>query len=60
MKFSEDIISLSDLKVNPGRVVRQAAREHRPVPVTSAPGGGGASSCNRFADHAAVEERAFM
>ena len=31
VKFSEDVVPLTDLKVNPGRVVRQAAEAHRPV-----------------------------
>jgi len=31
VKFSEDVVPLTDLKVNPGRVVRQATEAHRPV-----------------------------
>jgi prevent-host-death family protein len=34
-KFSEDVIPLSDLKVNPGKVVNHANDAHRPVLVTS-------------------------
>ena len=34
-KFSEDIVPLSDLKVNPGKVVNHAKDSHRPVLVTS-------------------------
>lgn len=34
-KFSEDIIPLTDLKVNPGRVVNHAKDTHRPVLLTS-------------------------
>lgn len=34
-KFSEDVIALSDLKVNPGKVVNHAKDTHRPVLVTS-------------------------
>ena len=34
-KFSEDVIPLSDLKVNPGKVVNQAKDSHRPILVTS-------------------------
>ena len=34
-KFSEDIIPLSDLKINPGKVVNHAKNTHRPVLVTS-------------------------
>jgi len=34
-KFSEDVIPLSDLKVNPGKVVNRAKDNHRPIRVTS-------------------------
>lgn len=34
-KFSKDVIPLSDLKVNPGKVVNHAKDTHRPVLVTS-------------------------
>lgn len=34
-KFSEDVIPLSDLKVNPGKVVSQVQNTHRPVLLTS-------------------------
>lgn len=34
-KFSEDIVPLSDLKVNPGRVVHQVEQTRRPVLLTS-------------------------
>ena len=34
-KFCEDPVSLSDLKVDPGRVVKQALDTHRPELVTS-------------------------
>ena len=34
-KFSEDVISLSDLKVNPGKVINHANESHRPVLLTS-------------------------
>ena len=34
-KFSEDIVPLSDLKVNPGKVVRHAKDSHRPILLTS-------------------------
>ena len=35
IKFSEDIIPISDLKVNPGRIINQVEKTHRPVLVTS-------------------------
>ncbi len=34
-KFSEDIVPLSDMKVNPGRVVGQVDKTHRPVLLTN-------------------------
>ena len=34
-KFSEDVIPLTDLKVNPGRVIKHATDAHRPVLLTS-------------------------
>lgn len=34
-KFSEDVIPLSDLKVNPGKVVNRAQDTHRPILLTS-------------------------
>ena len=34
-KFSEDVIPLSDFKVNPGRIVNHTKDTHRPVLVTS-------------------------
>lgn len=39
-KFSEDVIPLSDLKVNPGKVVSQVNDTHRPVLLTSKGRGG--------------------
>ena len=35
VKFSEDIVPISDLKVNPGKIVRQVSESHRPVVLTS-------------------------
>jgi prevent-host-death family protein len=34
-KFSEDIVPLSDLKVNPGRIVNQVDKTRRPVLLTN-------------------------
>ncbi|MDH5354558.1 MAG: type II toxin-antitoxin system Phd/YefM family antitoxin [Gammaproteobacteria bacterium] len=34
-KFSKDVIPLSDLKVNPGKVVNHTKDTHRPVLLTS-------------------------
>lgn len=35
IKFSQDVISLSELKVNPGKVVNPAKNAHRPILLTS-------------------------
>lgn len=34
-KFSQDVVPLTDLKVNPGKVVNHAKDSHRPVLLTS-------------------------
>jgi len=58
-KFSEDVIPLADLKVNPGRVVKHATDAHRPVLLTSR--GRGVAVVQAVTDYeAAEEERAFM
>lgn len=58
-KFSEDVVPLTDLKVNPGRVVRQVANARRPVLLTSR--GRGVAVVQSLADYEQVtEERAFM
>ena len=35
MEFSEESVSLSDLKINPGKIVNRAKDSHRPVLITS-------------------------
>jgi len=35
VKFSEDVIPLTDLKINPGKVISHANDTHRPVLLTS-------------------------
>jgi prevent-host-death family protein len=58
-KFSEDVIPLSDLKVNPGRVVRQVRETRRAVLLTSR--GRGVAVIRSLAEHErSEEERAFM
>ena len=58
-RFSEDVIPLTDLKVNPGRVVKHATDAHRPVLLTRR--GRGVAGVQSLADYeAAEEERAFM
>ena len=34
-KFSEDIVPLSDLKVNPGKIINRTKDTHRPILLTS-------------------------
>lgn len=59
IKFSEDIVPLTDLKVNPGKVVRHAVEAHRPVLLTSR--GRGVAVVQSVTDYeAAEEEREFM
>lgn len=59
VKFSEDIVPISDLKVNPGKIVRQVADTHRPVVLTSR--GRGVAVVRSLQDHEAeVEEKDFM
>ncbi len=58
-KFSEDVVPLTDLKVNPGRVVKHATEAHRPVLLTSR--GRGVAVVQSVSDYEeAEEERAFM
>ena len=58
-KFSEDVVPLTDLKVNPGRVVKHAANAHRPVLLTSR--GRGVAVVQSVSDYeTSEEERAFM
>jgi len=35
IKFSEDVVPLSDLKVNPGKIINRANDTKRPILVTS-------------------------
>jgi len=59
IKFSEDVVPLTDLKVNPGKVVRHATESHRPVLLTSR--GRGVAVVQSVTDYeAAEEERGFM
>lgn len=57
--FSEDIVPLGDLKVNPGRVVHQVDITHRPVLLTNR--GRGVAVMQSLKDfETGTEERAFM
>ncbi len=58
-RFSEDVVPLSDLKVNPGRVVRQIDRTRRPVLITSR--GRGVAVVQSLDEYEmGSEERAFL
>lgn len=58
-RFSEDIVPLTDLKTNPGRIVRHAADAGRPVLLTRR--GRGVAVVQSVAEYeSAIEERAFM
>lgn len=59
MKFSEDLIPLTDLKVNPSRVVKHTTEVHRPVLLTNR--GRGVAVVQSVGDYEkAEEEREFM
>ena len=59
VKFSEDIVPLTDFKVNPGRVVRRTRESHRPVLLTSR--GRGVAVMQSLEDfEQAEEEKYFM
>lgn len=59
MKFSEDLVALTDLKTNPGRVVKHVNQVHRPVLLTSR--GRGVAVVQSVSDfEKAEEEQAFM
>ncbi len=59
IKFYEDLVPWSDLKVNPGRVVKHTTEVHRPVLVTNR--GRGVAVIQSVGDYEqAQEEREFM
>jgi prevent-host-death family protein len=59
VKFSEDVVALSDLKVNPGKVVGQTNETHRPVLLTSR--GRGVAIVQGLADYEkTIEELQFV
>lgn len=59
IKFSEDLVPLTDLKTNPGRVVKHATEVHRPVLLTNR--GRGVAVLQSVSDYEkAEEERVFM
>lgn len=58
-KFSEDIVPVSVLKVNPGKIVKQVQEVHRPVVLTSR--GRGVAVVQALQDYEAnMEQQSFM
>lgn len=58
-KFSQDVIPLSDLKVNPGKVVNQTKDSRRPILLTSR--GRGVAVVQGLEEYESLEEeRDFM
>jgi prevent-host-death family protein len=58
-KFTQDVVPLTDLKANPGKIVKHVADVHRPVLLTSR--GRGVAVVQSVVDYeAAQEEREFM
>ncbi len=59
IKFSQDIVPLSDLKVNPGKIVNRAQDTHRPILLTSR--GRGVAVVQGLEEYENLEEeRVFM
>lgn len=59
IKFSEDVIPLADIKINPGKVVRHTSETHRPVLLTSR--GRGVAVMQSLEDYEKIEEeKTFM
>ncbi|MHB8869075.1 MAG: type II toxin-antitoxin system prevent-host-death family antitoxin [Thermoleophilia bacterium] len=59
VKFSEDVVPLGDMKVNPGKIVRRVDETGRPVLLTSH--GRGVAVVQALSEYeAAQEEREFM
>lgn len=59
LKFSEDVVPLSDMKINPGRIVNQVDETRRPVLLTSR--GRGVAVVQSLRDYEAdSDERVFL
>ena len=54
VKFSEDVVSLGDMKVNPGKIVRRVAETGRPILLTSH--GRGVAVVQTLSDYEAAQE----
>jgi len=58
-RFSQDVIPLSELKINPGKIVNRAKDSHRPILLTSRGRGVAVmQGLNEYENH--EEERAFI
>lgn len=58
-RFSQDIVPLSDLKINPGKIVNRAKDSHRPILLTSRGRGVAVmQGLEEYENH--EEERAFI
>ena len=58
-RFSQDIIPLSDLKINPGKIVNRTKDTHRPILLTSRGRGVAVmQGLEEYENH--EEERAFI
>jgi prevent-host-death family protein len=58
-RFSEDIVPMTDLKINPGKIIRHVQESHRPVVLTSRGRGVAVvQSLGDFEDQA--DQRVFM
>ena len=59
VKFSEDVVPLGDMKINPGKIVRRVDETGRPVLLTNH--GRGVAVVQALSEYeAAQEERDFM
>lgn len=59
IRFSEDVVPIGDLKINPGKVVRRVSEKHRPLLLTSR--GRGVAVVQSLKDfEEGQEEQAFM
>jgi len=58
-RFSQDVVPLSDLKVNPGKIINRAKDTHRPILLTSR--GRGVAVVQGLEEYEShEEERAFV
>jgi prevent-host-death family protein len=59
VKFSEDVVPISDVKINPGKIIRHASETRRPVLLTNR--GRGVAVLQSVAEYeSSEEEKNFM